>query len=349
GGQVAQVAAEPELRRGGHAVDRLRALLAEVDLVEVGLQDRALVVARFDEQRVQHFVELAAEGLFLADAEQAAARELLRDRARALARFARTQVHPRRPRDAGQVDAVVVVEVAVFDGLQAGDQQLGHFLDADQATLFLLLAVEGGDARRVQARGLDALLAGRVAQAGHARAGQHHFHATRRDPAVDVEIAAAGDQPTPAVARIGAGAHAGAVVAIARRVELGLERLRIHRQAGAKHQRAPIHARGHLPAQLAEALADLVVQVQGVGNEEAEAEPDRGQAPRQQAPSPVRAGRTVVRATVVVFVVFDARRLGHGSGCDNKGASLAQGRRCAGSWYPFPHCFQSAGVVLACR
>src|SRR6185369_1901172 len=291
--------------------------------------------------------------LFLADAEQAAARELLGDRAGALPGFARTQVHPRRARDARQVDAVVVVEVAVFHRLQAGDQQLGDFLDADQAALFLLLAVERGDARRVQARGLQGLLAGRIAHAGHARARQHHFDAARRDLAVDVVIAAAGDEPAAAVARIGARAHAGAVVPIGRRIPLGLERLRIHRQARPQHERARIHARGHLPAQLAEALGDLVVQVQGVGNEESEAEPDRGQAPGEQAAPPVRAREAVVRAGVVVFVVFDARGtrgLGHVfRGATMKARSLAQGRRCAGSWYPFPTLFQSAGVPLACR
>ena len=58
--RIAQVAAEPELRGGGDAVDRLRAALAQVDLVEVGLEDRALVVARLDQQRVQDLVELAA-------------------------------------------------------------------------------------------------------------------------------------------------------------------------------------------------------------------------------------------------------------------------------------------------
>ena len=147
-------------------------------------------------------MNLRREGLFLADAEQAAARELLGQRARALPGFARAQVHPRRARDAAQVDAVVAVEVAVLDRLQAGDQQLGHFLDAHQAALFLLLAVERGDARRVQARGLQRLLA-RRRRARWPRASPTAPRRCRRGAtcAVDIEEAAAGDQPAPAVAR----------------------------------------------------------------------------------------------------------------------------------------------------
>src|SRR3546814_10092922 len=41
GGQVAQLAAEPELGTGGGAADLLRAALAQVDLVEEGLEDRS--------------------------------------------------------------------------------------------------------------------------------------------------------------------------------------------------------------------------------------------------------------------------------------------------------------------
>ena len=83
--------------------------------------------------------------------------------------------------DAAQVDAVVAVEVAVLDRLQAGDQQLGHFLDPHQPALFLLLAVQRGDARRIQARGLQRLLARGVAHAGDAAAGQHDLDPARRD------------------------------------------------------------------------------------------------------------------------------------------------------------------------
>lgn len=69
-------------------MDRLPAALTQIHLVEIGLQDGALVVTRLHDQRVQNLVELARERLFLADAEQATARQLLRQGACALADLA---------------------------------------------------------------------------------------------------------------------------------------------------------------------------------------------------------------------------------------------------------------------
>lgn len=164
GGHRIELAAEPQLRARGHAVDRLPAALAQVDLVEIGLQDGALVVTRLHDHRVQDLVELAGEGLFLADAEQAAACQLLGQGAGALADLAAGARHdPGRAHHAAQVDAVVAVEVAVLDRLQAGDQQLGHFFHAHQAAFFLLLPVQRGDARRIQPRTLERLAVAGVA------------------------------------------------------------------------------------------------------------------------------------------------------------------------------------------
>src|SRR3546814_11901180 len=87
---------EPELGPGGGAADLLRAALAQVDLVEVGLEDRALVVARLDQQREQDLVELAGVSLLAADAQDARARQLLGQRAAALPCLARLQVDPDR-------------------------------------------------------------------------------------------------------------------------------------------------------------------------------------------------------------------------------------------------------------
>src|SRR3546814_16296628 len=83
------------------------------------------------------------------------------------------------------------------------------------------------------------------------------------DVAADVAEPAAGDHPLRTLVAVGAGALA-AVLAIRGRGQLGLQGLRIHRHARRQHQGAGIHARGHLPAQLAEALADLAVEVQRV-------------------------------------------------------------------------------------
>src|SRR3546814_6833856 len=76
-------------------------------------------------------------GLLAADAQDARARQLLGQRAAALPCLARLQVDPGRAQHAGQVDAVVVGEVAVLHRLQAGDQQLRYVLDPHQLALFL--------------------------------------------------------------------------------------------------------------------------------------------------------------------------------------------------------------------
>src|SRR5690606_22786680 len=199
GREVVEPAPEPVLGAGGHAADGLVAALPEVDLVEVGLEDPALVVARLDDQRVQDLIELAAPGLLAADAEQAAARQLLGQRARALPRLAGLQVDPGRARDAAYVDAVVVGEVAILHRLQRVGELLRHVLHPDQPALGLLLSVESGDARRVQAHGLGLAFADQVADRGHLALGQAHFDAARRHRAVDVGEAAAGDGPAALV------------------------------------------------------------------------------------------------------------------------------------------------------
>src|SRR5690606_34089641 len=247
--------------------------------------------------------------------------------AAALPGLAGLQVDPGRAQHARQVDAVVVGEVAVLDRLQAGDQQLGHVLDPHQLALLLRLAVERGDARRVQAHRLGRLAAAGVAQAGDAAARQPHLDPARRDVAADVAEAATGDHPVRALVAVGPGALA-AVLAVRGRGQLRLQGLRVHRHAGRQQQRARVHAGGHLPAQLAEALGHLLVEVDGVRDQEAEPEADRRQRPGQQPPAPVRPVSAV--DLVLVFVVIDA---GHGTvrerQCDNgagagEAASLAQ-------------------------
>ncbi len=299
--QRLQVAAEPELGTGRHAMDRLAATLAQVHLVEVGLEDGALVVARFHDQRVQHFVEFAGDRLLLADAEQAAAGQLLGQRRSALAALPTgADGHPHRARDAGQVDAVVAVEVLVLHRLQAGHQQVRRLVHADQAALFLLLAVQGGNAGRVQARGLQRLAVVGVAQRGDRTIGQRQLEPTRGNPAIDVVVAAAGDDEAPAVHRIGGRLLALAVIAVGGGGQLGLQRGRIHRLAGGEHQRARIDTRRDLPAQFTETLGHLLVQVQRIGNEETQSQRDRSHAPGDQATPPQRA---VVLLVVVVEIV----------------------------------------------
>src|SRR5690606_38128750 len=93
-------------------------------------------------------------------------------------------------------------------------------------------------------------------------------------------------------------------------VELDSQRLLVHRHARRQPQRARVHAGRLLPAQRAETFADLVVEVEHVGNEEAQPEAERGKRPRQQPATPARPSVFPVAVVVeLVFVVIDA---GHG-------------------------------------
>jgi hypothetical protein len=95
------------------------------------------------------------------------------------------------------VDAVVVLEVAVLDRLQAGDQQFGHFLDAHQAALFLLLpysvAMRAGSSRA----DLIDRLARHVAHAGDARP-PPTWTSTRLGPTMAVDIGNRGSRSASA-------------------------------------------------------------------------------------------------------------------------------------------------------
>ena len=58
--EVGDVLAEEEPRRFGHAVDRERPALPEVDVVEVQLEDLVLRRAPLEDERHQHLAHLAA-------------------------------------------------------------------------------------------------------------------------------------------------------------------------------------------------------------------------------------------------------------------------------------------------
>ena len=191
-------------------------------------------------------------------------------------------------------------EVAVFDRLQAGDQQFRHFLDAHQPAFFLLLPVQRGDARRIQPRRLRCALAGRASRTLATRPpDSDDLEPARRHRAVDIAEATAGDLPAAAVARVGAGALAAAVVAVGGGVEFGLQGLRIHRQA-----RAPAAAgarrRGSGICQCSWPKRSLTwwFRYSVYGIRKPEPEPDRRQCPGQQALAPVR--RRGVAVEIVV-------------------------------------------------
>src|SRR5262249_40979776 len=76
-----------------HAADRDRPALAQIDLVQVGLEDSLLRVARLDDRRQPRLAQLAEEGALRA--QKPDLDELLRDGAAALLDPAGPDISPR--------------------------------------------------------------------------------------------------------------------------------------------------------------------------------------------------------------------------------------------------------------
>src|SRR6188768_2323825 len=106
--QVTQLLAEVVVRGRGHTVNRLTARLAEVDLVEVGLEDLVLGVAFFEGKRERGFANLAQWRALLG--QEKILGELPRDRAAALSDRAMADVRDQRTTDAAEVEPLVLVE-----------------------------------------------------------------------------------------------------------------------------------------------------------------------------------------------------------------------------------------------
>src|SRR4029079_17344788 len=85
---------------------------AHVGAIEIELQDLVLGQARLEPDREEGFLDLALDGALVV--EEQVLGELLGDRRTALAHSAGLRVGDERARGAGEVDAEMVVETAVF-------------------------------------------------------------------------------------------------------------------------------------------------------------------------------------------------------------------------------------------
>ena len=117
---------EVEQRRRGHAVSAE----AEIDFVEIELEDLFLGIGALDFQRQQRLLDLALERDLVGQKEVLG--DLLGDRGRALRPAARSvglHIEQAGANDAAEVEAVVLVEVLVLGGEEGVDHHLRHGLD----------------------------------------------------------------------------------------------------------------------------------------------------------------------------------------------------------------------------
>ncbi len=108
------------MRRAVHAISAG----AEIDAVEIELENLLLRQRLLELGRIQQLVELAVEGARLAEEDDL--HRLLRDGRAALHRVAGAPVGVERAREAAQVEAVMVVEVAVFHRDEGVGQIVRH-------------------------------------------------------------------------------------------------------------------------------------------------------------------------------------------------------------------------------
>src|SRR5207248_138750 len=113
--------AEIELAGEPEAVNGAIAVLAEEDLVDVGVHEIRLGEVRIQRHRHDRFANLARERL--SRAEEVASHQLLREGAPALLDLPGAHVHPESAQHRNRVDAVMAVELAVLDRFQRRREQ----------------------------------------------------------------------------------------------------------------------------------------------------------------------------------------------------------------------------------
>ena len=198
--QVLHVLAEIELRRQAHAVDRAVAVLAEVNLVEVRLEDLVLLVVDLEQHRHHQFGGLAANGAL--GRKEEVLHQLLGDGAAALHPVGEQAAHGAR--QPTHVEAGVPVEAAVLDRNQCRDQVLRHLGQPHQHPVLVSGRVDAADRQGLDARKRH-VHSGRITQHGNLAAVEGDAHAARRLGAVPEDERAQRDLQPVLLAQIPAG------------------------------------------------------------------------------------------------------------------------------------------------
>ena len=159
----------------------------------------------------------------LAAIEEEILDELLRQRRAALHDVSGHEIRPRRAQDRNRIDAVVMLEVAILDRLQPGDEQRRHFGELHDAAIFLERAIQRRDARRFEAHLVERGAAVRIDELGDAAIGERDRDALLALAPVEIDEAAPRDREARAVARISARILRSGILDVPRGIELELE------------------------------------------------------------------------------------------------------------------------------
>ena len=144
---------EVRARGGPDAADRAAAALAQVDLVQIGLEDLGLGVPPLHQRGQPRLARLAEERA--ARADQPILHELLGDGGAALHDAPRAQVGPRRPQQAARVHPAVLEEAMVLGGEDRVDEDQGHLGQPHGTVVFAGAVVGAGQHFRLEGGGAD--------------------------------------------------------------------------------------------------------------------------------------------------------------------------------------------------
>ncbi len=147
--QLRQRFAEIELARKPEAMHRPVAVLAEEDLVDVGVHEIGLAEMRLEREGHDGLLHLARYRA--PRIEEVAPDELLGERAAALLELARPHIDPQRPQERFRIHSVMPVELAVFDRLQRRRQQRRDLVRGDDDPIFTVDREDTADHQGLQA------------------------------------------------------------------------------------------------------------------------------------------------------------------------------------------------------
>ena len=116
------------------------AVLAQIDLVEIGFQNLFLGIPGIQNDRHHDFVDLAPPGAL--GRQVKVLDQLLCQRATALNDAPSANVDKNRPHNAAQRDAVMAVKITVLAGEQGIQELIGSLIEFDQCPIFAACRVE---------------------------------------------------------------------------------------------------------------------------------------------------------------------------------------------------------------
>ena len=131
-----------KLRSQSKTVDRAVAVLAQIDLVQVGLQDIGFGVVNFKQQRHDCFVSLSLEATLRVEVK--VFDQLLSDGGAALT-CATRDIGEQRARCSPKGDPRVGVKITIFGGNQRIDEWGGDIFQFNQHPIFVRIRIDPAD------------------------------------------------------------------------------------------------------------------------------------------------------------------------------------------------------------